>query len=119
MQSLNTVILSGYLGADPESLESKDGKTYTRLSLATHQAKRKGENQPWSLHTHWHKVLVFGRQSLLCQTRLHKGDRIAIEGMLSSISNKNADGQTFRQVAVLANRVSFIEVKENQVDDED
>ncbi|MCB0384567.1 MAG: single-stranded DNA-binding protein, partial [Bdellovibrionales bacterium] len=73
MQSLNTVILSGYLGANPESIESKEGKAYTRLSLATHHSRRKDESQGWSLQTHWHKVLVFGRQATLCQTRLQKG----------------------------------------------
>ncbi|MCC7404352.1 MAG: single-stranded DNA-binding protein [Bdellovibrionales bacterium] len=118
MQSLNTVILSGYLGSEPETLTSKSGKSYLRLNLATHHA-RKGPDQSWQPQTHWHRVLVFGRQATLCHQRLHKGDRLAIEGLLSSQSTQNADGQTFRQVAVLANRVSFIELKQNQPDEND
>ncbi len=107
MISINHVILTGYLGSDPEVRESTSGYSYICFSLATHQSRRKADNE-WTRQTHWHRVLVFGPQAEKCRLFLKKGSPIAIEGSLSSWENKNLPHPPLKQVVILATNVSFL-----------
>lgn len=114
MNSINSVILTGYLGTDPEVKESQSGYSYIHLNLATHQSRRKGAEKEWETQTHWHRVLVFGNLADRCRLQLRRGSPVAIEGSLSSMEMKNSTGQSYRQVTILANKLSFMFSKQNQ-----
>ena len=54
---INEVTLIGRLGADAEIKETSKGDKYARLSLATNQKYKKGDE--WQEKTEWHKIVVF------------------------------------------------------------
>ena len=111
MQGFNRVFILGYLGSDPERLTSKTGKTYLKLSVSTHYNKRNGEGVRES-NTTWHKVKVFGKTAETCETFLHKGSPVAVEGYLSRYDYNKEDGTKATAVDVVAQQVQIIGRKE-------
>ena len=82
MRSLNRVFLMGHLGRAPELMESKAGKPYTRLSVATNRAWMNSEDQREE-KTEWHSVFVWGPLAERCSRNLRKGALVFVEGSLS------------------------------------
>lgn len=110
MNSINHVILSGYLGSDPEVKESQSGYSYVSINLATHQSQRGSDNQ-WETQTNWHRVVVFGHLAERCRQFLRRGSALVVEGTLSSLNLKNSAGQNYRHVTILANKLNFLGVR--------
>ena len=107
MNGINRVILMGYLGAEPELLQSKNGKAYVKLNLATHYNRRldTGERQETTV---WHRVQVWGKNAERCHAHLTKGSALAIEGYLSRYSYEKEDGSQTSGTSVIAREVHFI-----------
>lgn len=110
MRSLNKVILFGHIGADPELRESRNGRTYTRLSLATNRHWRDADDKVKE-QMEWHSVMVWGQQAKVCAKHLHKGSAIFVEGALSPYSVAKENGEKEYKLTVQAHKVSFF--KEN------
>ena len=83
--SLNKVLLSGRLGADPEIKQMVNGKSVARMSLATSNSwkdKNTGERKE---KTEWHRVVIFNEGLVnIVQQYLKKGAQIYIEGQLTT-----------------------------------
>ena len=83
--SLNKVLLSGRLGADPEIKQMVNGKSVARLSLATSQSwkdKNTGEKKE---KTEWHRIVVFNEGLVnVVQQYLKKGAQIYVEGQITT-----------------------------------
>ena len=107
MNGFNRIFLLGYLGADPEMQNSRGGKPYVRLSLATHFNKKLdgGEKKE---STTWHRVTVWGKNAERCQNHLHKGDPLAVEGYLSKYSYEREDGSNAHAMSIVAREIHFI-----------
>lgn len=106
MRSMNRVFLMGHLGAKPEIRQSRAGKEYTRLSLATHRYRSPEEPNV----TEWHSVFVFGDEASRCARWLDKGALIFVEGSLSHWSHQvpgEQEEKTYHN-AVNARQVRFI-----------
>lgn len=107
MNGINRVFLIGYLGADPELQTSKEGKSYVRLSLATHYNRRldTGERENTTV---WHRVTVWGKTAERCQSSLQKGVPLAVEGYLSRYTYSRDDGSEVQATGIVAREVHFI-----------
>ena len=68
---LNSCILTGNLGADPEVFYSSEGDPVASFNLAFRSSKKK---------TGWIKITCFQRLAETAQRYLHKGARIAVIG---------------------------------------
>jgi single-strand DNA-binding protein len=107
MNGFNRVFLMGYLGAEPEMQSSRNGKSYVRLSLATHHHKKleSGEREQ---STTWHRVTVWGKNAERCQTFLRKGSPLAVEGYISKYTYERDDGSDASTFSVVAREIHFI-----------
>ena len=74
---LNSCILTGNLGADPEIYYSNEGDPVATFNLAFRSSKKKSG---------WIKVTCFGRLAEIATRYLHKGARIAVVGTLAASS---------------------------------
>ena len=78
---MNTVILTGNLGKDPEFKVTADGKGICNLSLAVGQrVKKDGEwvdGKPM-----WFQVKFFGVQAEKIVDKFHKGSTVSVAGRL-------------------------------------
>lgn len=79
----NTVILIGNMGSEARITESKEGKTFAALSLATKDSYQDEQGEWQEKETIWHNVLVFSPIAIEVLKSLKVGTRIKITGNLS------------------------------------
>ncbi|MRS04793.1 single-stranded DNA-binding protein, partial [bacterium] len=70
---LNSVVLAGYLGGDPEIHFNSDGEPIASFNLAFRAGKKR---------TGWIKVSCFQKLASIAERHLHKGAKIAVSGVL-------------------------------------
>ena len=96
---LNTCVLTGNLGADPDCHFSADGSQITSFNLAFKCSKKK---------TGWIKVTCFQKLAAIVEKHLHKGARIAVTGSLDQHKWETDEGQTRTSYQLIANNIEFI-----------
>jgi single-strand DNA-binding protein len=90
MSTVNKVVLLGNVGT-VEVKEFETGKKLVQVSLATSDGYKK--NEEWVEKTEWHKC-VFAIPNLAERaTKISKGDKIYVEGSISTQSWTNKDGE--------------------------
>ena len=93
---MNEAILIGNLGKDPEIKQLESGKM-AQFSLATEDGY--GEKK----RTTWHTIKVFNNSVDAIEKYLHKGDKVAVSGM---ISTREYEGKWYTDI--IARRVEFL-----------
>jgi len=96
---LNTCILTGNLGADPEVFYSSEGDPVATFNLAFRSSKKK---------TGWIKITCFHRLAEVTEKHLHKGARIAVTGTLDQSKWETDEGVTRSSYQVIASTLEFI-----------
>src|SRR5208283_4613292 len=96
---LNTIVLVGNLGGDPEVFFDSEGRSIASFSLAFSVAKSK---------TAWIKVICFSRMAEIAEKYLHKGARIAVVGSLDHQKWEAHDGTMRSTFQIIANCIEFI-----------
>lgn len=81
-QSLNKVMLIGYVGKDAEVKYTNTGLAVMRFSLATDQ-NQKDQNGNWQKATTWHDIICFDKLAENLKDFVKKGRRVYVEGRLS------------------------------------
>jgi single-strand DNA-binding protein len=96
---LNSVVLAGNLGNDPEIHFSTAGEPIASFNLAFRAGKNK---------TGWIKVTCFNRLSEICEKHLHKGAKIAAHGLLEYSQWETNEGAKRSAIQMIANSIEFI-----------
>jgi single-strand DNA-binding protein len=102
---MNSIIISGNLGADPELRKAKSGVAVCNLSVATNE--RDKVNGQWTDHTEWHRVVVFNAPAENCARNLSKGSKVIIQGKLRSREYTDKTGAQRKSWEIIADRVEF------------
>ncbi len=100
---MNKVILTGNLGADPDSRYTPDGKAVTTFDIAVSDGY--GDNQK----TYWFKIVSWGKLAETCANNLKKGRKVLVEGKLVSRSYETQDGQKRKVTEIVAGHVEFLD----------
>ena len=110
MNSLNTVMLIGRLGKDPELHYSQKGTAILNMSIATDESYTdpQGERQQ---RTEWHTVVCFQRTAENCAQYLSKGNLVYVEGSLATRKWEAEDGTNRYSTEVSARTVKFLDRK--------
>lgn len=108
MSSVNTVILVGNLGADPEMKTTSGGKMVANFSLATSKSWTSGTGERQE-KTAWHRVVVWGKQAELVQRFLAKGRKVCIQGEIDYRTWDKPDGTKGYATDIVANQVTFLD----------
>jgi single-strand DNA-binding protein len=80
-KSLNSVNLTGYLGADPQLHTFDDGTEVANLRLAVSRSKK--QDGEWVDDTIWVDVKAFGKQAQAIGQYLGKGSFVCVSGQLA------------------------------------
>jgi single-strand DNA-binding protein len=108
MPALNRVQLIGYLGKDPESRFTPNGKKVVHFSLAvTQRWKNAGESKE---ATEWVNVEAWERLGEVCQQYLKKGSLVYVEGRLKTDRYEDK-GETKYFSKVVALTLQFLDRK--------
>ncbi|MBX7231709.1 MAG: single-stranded DNA-binding protein [Bdellovibrionales bacterium] len=114
MRSLNKVFLLGRVGQNPELQTAKSGQQYTKLSIAT-QRSWKNQEGKWQEASDWHSVMVWGSQAKLCVEGIEKGSLVFVEGVITTYSASDSEGQKELKQSISGHRVSFFTTKARKV----
>jgi single-strand DNA-binding protein len=84
MAGVNKVILLGNLGQDPEVRTLENGSKLATVSIATSE-NYKDQAGEWQEKTEWHRLTMW-RWTAEKAEKLKKGDRVYVEGKLTTRS---------------------------------
>ena len=114
---MNLVVLYGRLTKDPELKYSQSGTPSCFSSVAVNRPMSKEKRQEAEANgqptADFIGIKAFGKTAEMLANYFSKGNRIAIEGRITT-GSYDKNGQTIYTTDVVVNRVHFIEsVKEN------
>jgi single-strand DNA-binding protein len=112
---MNKIMLIGNLGRDPEMTYTANGIAVTRFSLAVNRVTKSAEGERQK-ETDWFNIVAFRQLGEICNTYLHKGSKIFIEGRLQTRKYTGNDGVERTAVEVIANDMEMLTPKERQPD---
>ena len=101
--SYNKIIILGNLGRDPETRTLPNGDSVTTFSVATTERSKNGDV------TTWFRVSAFAKLAETCQTYLHKGSYVYIEGALSQHEYTNREGEVRQSLEVRAREMRMLD----------
>ncbi len=102
-EGLNKVLLLGNLGADPELKVTQGGQAVLKLRLATTESYL-DRNNTRQERTEWHRVTLWGKRAEALAKFLTKGERIFVEGRIST-SSYEKDGEKRYSTEIVANNI--------------
>ena len=108
MPALNRVQLIGYLGKEPESRFTPNGKKVAHFSLGITQRWKSGNET--KEYTEWVNVEAWGRLGEIAQQYLKKGSLVYIEGRLKT-DKYEEKGETKYFSKVIALMMQFLNKK--------
>ena len=96
---LNQTVLTGNLGADPETFYGSEGNPVASFNLAFRSSKKK---------TGWIKCVAFNKLAEVVEKYLHKGARIGIIGTLDQQKWETDEGVARSSFQLICNSLEFI-----------
>lgn len=100
MGSLNSVILIGNLGKDPELKFTQGGTAVCNFSIAT--TEKWSDDHGQKERTEWHKIIIFGKKAEAAAKYLSKGKSVFIQGKIQTRSWEDSAGQKRYTTEILA-----------------
>ncbi len=97
-------MLSGKIGRDPEFSISKNGTAICKLTLATNESVKKGNE--WERLTEWHNIVIFGGRGEYIAKNCLKGDFLAVMGRIRT-ETWEKNGEKKSRVVIIADEVDF------------
>ncbi len=105
--SINTVVVSGNLGQDPEIRYFESGNSVTTLSLAV-SGYSKGEKT-----TDWIDCKLWGKPGETVVNYCRKGSKIGVTGKLTQEKWQTADGSNRSKLVVVGFQVELLDPKDS------
>jgi single-strand DNA-binding protein len=107
-QSLNKVMLIGFLGDAPETRFTQQGKPVTKFSVAVNENWRDAQGTKQE-RVEWFRIVCFARLAEVCGQYLDKGCHVYIEGRLQTRSWEDRGGEKRTTVEVVANQMRILD----------
>ena len=100
--NLNRVELIGFLGGEPETTYTPNGKAVATLSVATKTSWMKGDER--QERTEWHRVQAWAKLAEYAAA-FKKGAHVRIEGELRSREYESDNGTQVRTYVIVASSI--------------
>ena len=110
---LNKIMLIGNLGKDPEMNYTPSGIALTKFSLAVNRVTKTATGEK-EKETEWFNIVAWRQLAETCNTYLHKGDKVFIEGRLTQRKYTDKNGIERWMVEVIANDMEMLTPKSAQ-----
>jgi single-strand DNA-binding protein len=111
-QSVNKVILIGFLGEAPEIKFSQQGKPVGTFSVAVTENWKDAQGTKQE-RVEWFRIVCFGRLAEVCGQYLDKGRHVYLEGRLQTRKWEDRGGEKRTTVEVVANQMRILDPAPN------
>jgi single-strand DNA-binding protein len=108
---MNKIMLIGNLGKDPDMSYTPSGKAITKFSLAVNRRTRDAESGERREETTWFNIVAWDRLAETCNSYLHKGSKVFIEGRMTSRKYTDKDGVERTAWEVTASDMEMLDPK--------
>ena len=107
-QSVNKVILIGFLGDAPETRFTQQGKPVTKFSVAVNENWKdaRGTKQE---RVEWFRIVCFGRLAEVSGEYLQRGRHVYLEGRLQTRRWEDRQGEKRTTVEVVASQMRILD----------
>jgi single-strand DNA-binding protein len=109
-RGVNTVLILGNLGADPEQKSLPNGTAVTNFRIATSESWKDKTSGEQKEKTEWHSIATFGKLAEICGQYLHKGSKVYIEGSLRT-REWEKEGQKHFSTEIVASEMQLLDSK--------
>ena len=108
---MNSVVVVGRTGQDPEIKYFESGKIKTTFSLAVNRWDSKTKAEV----TDWFNIEVWDKQAEVAGEYVKKGRLVAVDGRISSSKWADASGAQRERVLIIANNIRLLGSKRDEV----
>ena len=108
--SINRVILIGYVGNAPEIKYTTSGHPVGTFSLATNEVWV-GPDKKKKEHTEWHNVVAWGKLGEFSKKYVNKGQLIYLEGRIHSQSWVDKNNVRQKKIEIVCESITPLEWK--------
>ena len=109
---MNKIMLIGHLGRDPEMSYTTSGKAVTRFSLAvSRRVSSKSATGERQEETEWFNITFFDRLAEVANQYLKKGQKVYVEGRLTTRKYTDKTGVERTAVDVLGSDMEMLTPK--------
>jgi single-strand DNA-binding protein len=112
-KDLNKVMLTGHLGADPESRFTPQGSAVTTFRVASNRAWKSADGTPHD-DTEWFRVVAWDKLAEICNNYLSKGTKVYVEGRLQTRKWQDQNGQDRYQTEVIASDMIILSNRQDR-----
>jgi single-strand DNA-binding protein len=109
--SVNKAILIGNLGGDVTMHYFENGGCIGKFSLATSETYTNSQTGEKVTNTEWHNIIVSNKQAEICEKYLGKGDKIYLEGKITTRKWQDTEGKTRYSTEIRAITFKFLTTK--------
>ena len=108
-KSLNSVIVLGTVGKDPDVKTLQSGHVVGNVSIATDEGYYDKSNPPqWIDSTEWHRITAWGNLAKKLE-KVKKGDVILVDGKLHTDSWDDGDGGKRYSTCIVAKLLRHVD----------
>ena len=108
--TLNRVTLVGNVGDTPR-ISQKDGEPFVaNFPLATSESWKDNEGNEVN-RTEWHRIVVWNKAAAIVQDHVKKGDRLYIEGKISTNSWEDKEGNKHYSTEIVCDNFLFLSLR--------
>ena len=107
-QSVNKVILIGFLGDAPETRFTQQGKPVTKFSVAVNENWKDAQGTKQE-RVEWFRIVCFGRLAEVSGEFLQRGRHVYLEGRLQTRKWEDHQGEKRTTVEVVADQMRILD----------
>src|SRR5262245_4258373 len=112
-KDLNKVMLTGYLGADPEMRYTPQGSAVTTYRVASGRTWKSADGTQHD-DTEWFRIVAWDKLGEICNQYLTKGTRVYVEGRLQTRKWQDKEGQDRYTSEVIASDMIILSSRQDR-----
>jgi len=112
---MNRIIITGRLVKDPDNKITPNGKNFSQFTLAVQKPMKNASGEYESIFL---PIVAWGKTAELIGNSCQKGHRLLVDGWLNIRSYEDRNGTKHWVTEVIADRVEFLERKEQKLGEE-
>lgn len=116
--NLNKAELIGNLVGDPVAKKLPSGQSVVRFRLATTTAMKDARTKAVHQKPEYHQILAFGKLADVSARYLKKGDRVYVDGRLTSSNWQDKSGVKHQKTEIVLNNLIMLGSKKRNADSE-